>query len=343
MGQNNQSKRKVAKKPKKHKKLKIFLWVLLFLILLIGGVAGGYVLSQLGKIQNTNISQSNEDLGIDQSTIDKISTAGDDVINVALFGVDRRNKGENGNSDAIMVASIDTKNKKIKLSSIMRDSYVNVDGLGMTKINAAYQKGGPQLAIKTINQNFKLNIKDYFTVDFFSLEKIIDALGGVQINVKPAEVENINQSVTEVSNIEKETPKLVSHSGLQTLTGRQAVAYARIRYVGNNDFERTDRQRTVLTLLFQKIQNGGLANYSKTVNTIIPYTETSMSTMDILSLGTKVLTSGTHSLDQQRFPVDGYWSDYVYNGVDYLKIDLNATSDQLFNFIYKDIKPTPKK
>ncbi|MFL0268931.1 LCP family protein [Candidatus Clostridium radicumherbarum] len=343
MGQNNNTRKRSNKKTKKHKKLKIFLWVLLFIILLIGGVGGGYLLSQLGKIQNTKISQSNEDLGIDQSTIDNINKAGDDVINVALFGVDRRNKGENGNSDAIMVASIDMTNKKIKLSSLMRDSYVHVDGLGMTKLNAAYSYGGPQLAIKTINQNFKLNIKDYFTVDFFSLEKIIDALGGVQINVKPAEVEYINESVVEVAKINNQTPKLVTHSGLQTLTGRQAVSYARIRHVGNNDFERTDRQRTVLNLLFQKIQNGGLANYTKTVNTILPYTETSMSNMDIISLGTKVLTSGTHSLDQERFPVDGYWSDYVYNGIDYLKIDLNATSDQLFNFIYKDIKPTPKK
>jgi LCP family protein required for cell wall assembly len=343
LSQNNQSRRRSAKKTKKHKKLKIFLWVLLFIILLIGGVGGGYILSQLGKIQNTKISKTNKDLGIDQGTVDKINASGNNVINIALFGVDRRNTGEKGNSDTVMVASIDTTNKKIKLSSLMRDSYVNVDGLGMTKLNAAYAYGGPQLAIKTINQNFKLNIKDYFTVDFYSLEKIIDALGGVQIDVKPAEVAYVNAGVTEVANIEKQTPKLISHSGLQTLTGRQAVAYARIRYVGNNDFERTDRQRTVLNLLFEKIQNGGIANYSKTINTILPYTETSMSSMDIISLGTKVLTSGTHSLEQERFPVDGYWSDYVYNGIDYLKIDTAATTDQLFNFIYNDIKPTPKK
>lgn len=337
----NKSRTKASKKNKKNKKLKTTLLVLLFIVLLIGGAAGGYTFFQLGKIHNNKISQSNGDLGIDQSTIDKLNQAGD-VVNVALFGVDRRNMGENGNSDSIMVASIDMKHKKIKLSSIMRDSYVHVDGLGMTKINAAYAKGGPQLAIKTINENFKLNIKDYFTVDFFSLEKIIDALGGVNIEVKQSEIQAINTGMQEVANIEGGSITTVKHSGMQTLNGRQAVAYARIRYVGNNDFERTDRQRTVLTQLLQKIQEGGIANFSKSLSQILPYTETSMSSMDITSLGMKVLTSGTKTMDQVRFPVNGYWSNYVYNGIDYLKIDLNATADQLFEFIYDDIKPTAK-
>lgn len=339
---NNKPSRKARRKAKKHKKLKITLLSILFIILIVGCFSGGYLVTQLGKIKNTKISKSNKDLGIGTDALNKIQQTGDNVVNVALFGVDRRNKGESGNSDSIMVASIDMKHKKIKLSSIMRDSYVPIDGLGSTKINAAYAKGGPQLAIKTINQNFNLNIKDYFTVDFFSLQKIIDALGGVEINVKANEINNLNSNMLEVAKIEKSSIITVKRSGMQTLNGMQAVAYSRIRYVGNNDFERTDRQREVLSQLMQKVQQGGVSNYSKVINTILPYTETSMSSMDIISLGTQVLTSGTKTLEQERFPVDGYWSNYVNNGIDYLKIDINATADQIFKFIYDDVKPTAK-
>lgn len=159
------------------------------------------------------------------------------------------NSDINSRSDTIMILSIDKQHDKLKLTSIMRDTYISVDGHGMTKITHAYAYGGPQLAVKTINQNFNMNIKDYVTVDFFGLEKIIDSIGGVQINVEKAEVPVMNSYITETSRIEKTVPTFVQSSGLQTLNGSQAVAYSRIRYVGNADYKRTQRQRTVLEQL----------------------------------------------------------------------------------------------
>ena len=115
-----------------------------------------------------------------------------EIINIAFFGVDRRAVNEASRSDSIMILSIDEMHKKIKMSSIMRDTYVEIKNHGQTKINHAYAYGGPQLAIRTLNENFNLDIRDYVTVDFFNFEKIIDAIGGVTIDVKQDEISLIN-------------------------------------------------------------------------------------------------------------------------------------------------------
>src|SRR5699024_2790536 len=119
----------------------------------------------------------------------------DKVVNIALFGVDSRDTGGmSGRSDTVMIASLDKKHDKIKLTSLMRDTYLDIPNKGMDKLTHAYAHGGPELAIKTINQNFDMNIRDYATVDFFGLEAIIDALGGVDIDIEDYEINNLNKS-----------------------------------------------------------------------------------------------------------------------------------------------------
>ena len=178
----------MAKQRKKKKSRKIL--ILFIVIGILGFTFGAYGFSLLDKIQNTKISQSDEELGI---TVDNQKS--DKVINIALFGLDKRNKSDRGRSDSIMIASIDKEFNKIKLTSIMRDTYVDIPGRGMDRINHTYAFGGPELAIKTINQNFDMNIRDFATVDFFGLEKIIDVMGGVEIEVKSNEVKYINSGV----------------------------------------------------------------------------------------------------------------------------------------------------
>lgn len=324
------------------KKKKIIISVVIIIVAILAGI-GIYSYTILNKVKNTQIPKDNDSLGIKDEVVKKIQQEdpGQDVVNVALFGLDRRAKDEASRSDAIMVASIDKKHKKIKLSSIMRDTYVDVPGYGMTKITHAYAYGGPKLAIKTLNENFNLDIKDYVTVDFFSLEKIIDSLGGVTIDVKPEEVKYINSYMTEVSNIEKEKITTVKSSGKVNLNGMQAVAYSRIRYIGN-DFERTERQRKVLTEMLNKIQEAGITKYPSIVSNLLPYVETSITKGDMLSMGSSILSSGTKTVDQERFPVNGYWNDMMINGVYYLGADLKATSEQLHKYIYEDVKPVAK-
>ncbi|MBK5240650.1 LCP family protein [Clostridium sp.] len=134
----------------------------------------------------------------------------------------------------------------------------------------------------------------------------------------------------------------VSKAGSQNLNGKQAVAYSRIRHTSGDDFRRTERQRTVLSVMFTKIQSIGVTDFPSVVSELLPLTETSMNSIDIIKLGTKVLTSNTKELEQERFPVDGYWSGKMISGVWYLLADMQSTIEQLHNFIYEDIKPVSK-
>lgn len=321
---------------KKSTKFKVIISIItVVLAFLIVGIS--YIYMELNKVKKVEIPKTSEELNISP----KAETYDNSITNIAFYGLDRRAKDETSRSDAIIIVSIDKQHNKIKLSSIMRDSYVNVEGHGMTKITHAYAYGGPQLAIKTLNQNFDLNIKDFVTVDFFDLEKIIDAVGGINLNITNDELKYINSYVIETSKIEKSAVPVMSKAGFQHVNGRQAVAYTRIRYTSGGDFERTTRQRTVLTALLNEIMKTSVSNLPNVVSNLAQYTETSLSSTDMIKMATSVATSGIRDIVQERFPVDGYCNALTKDGVWYLQLDLNATKDQLYKFIYDDIKPVP--
>ena len=221
----------------------------------------------------------------------------------------------------------------------MRDTYVNIDGKGMDKINAAFASGGPQLAIKTLNQNFGMDIKDYINVDFFGTAKMIDALGGVNVTVKPEELPYLNTYLKEISIIENIPAVNVNLPGNQLLTGKQAVAYTRIRAVGRGDYERTERQRNVLVALFNKLQGAGPAVFPIFMSQILPNMETSMSSMTLFKIGSDILSSKSKTIEQARFPLDKFSKGIRVNDVWYLSADLKANTTALHNFIYKNINP----
>lgn len=282
---------------------------------------------QLNKSQNA--------LGISQKAFDKTKKLTNPPINIALFGVDKRDNNDRANSDVIMIVSIDQKEGKVKMASIMRDTYVKIDGLGMDKINAAYAIGGPQLAVKTINQNFDLDIHDYMNVDFYNAAKILDVLGGVELNVKDAELPYLNNYLDEIAIYEKRKAVHVKSAGLQKLTGRQAVAYTRIRAVGNGDYERTERQRSVLLALFNKLKDSGQEMFPAFASKIIPNLETSMSNFTLLSFASAILGSKDKTIAQARFPLDKQSTGKRINGIWYLTTDLNATADAIHHFIFE--------
>jgi LCP family protein required for cell wall assembly len=320
------------------KSSKIALATITVLVVLVGMVSS-YFYSQLNKVKKAEIPKTNSELNIS----DNAAKQDDEIINISFFGVDRRHKDEASRSDALMILTLDKKHKKVKISSVMRDSYVNVDGYGMTKITHAYAYGGPTIAIKTLNKNFDLNIKDYVTVDFFGLEKIIDSVGGVDINVTPEELKYINGYIEETSKLESTSIPTVNHTGLQKLNGRQAVAYTRIRYTAGGDFERTQRQRTLLVAVLNKIKEKGPTNVANVALQLLPYTETSMSNTEILKSLTSISTLDIKNIDQQRFPLDGYCYGKMIGGVWYLVFDLDATKNQMHKYMFEDIKPNDAK
>jgi LCP family protein required for cell wall assembly len=317
---------------KKKKKI-IIISISVILILILGVCAYGYIL--LGHINSKKLSGSDDDLGITPVPQHQDSGVKVSITNIAFFGLDRRNPDVASRSDSIMVVSLDNKNEKVKVSSLMRDMYVPIPGKEDTRINAAYAYGGAQLAIKTINSNFGLDIRNYVTVDFFGLEKLIDKVGGVSIDVKQNEVALLNSGVTEVSRIDGDkNPPYISKSGLQTLNGRQAVAYSRIRYVGNSDYERTERQRRVINELFKKIKSKGILQLPGIITTILPYVETSLSKTEIMELAMEAMKFNTDSIEQFRLPVDGHFKSQKIKGMDVLVPNMEENKNLLHEFIY---------
>lgn len=264
--------------------------------------------------------------------LNKIKNSG--VINIAFFGLDRRNSNESSRSDSIMVVSIDEKKQKIKVTSLMRDMYVAIPGKGKNRINSAYAYGGASLALKTINTNFGLDIKHYVTVDFFGLEKLIDSIGGVNVYVSDAEAKDLNNGINEINDITGiKVPEV--KGGNQTLNGRQAVAYCRIRYVGNGDYERTERQRRVLNEILRKLKQNGIKQLPKTISTVLPYVKTSLSTGEILKLGIKGIGFKTDSITQYRLPVDGTYKSQNISGMAVLVPNIEVNKEKIYEFIYE--------
>jgi LCP family protein required for cell wall assembly len=317
---------------------KFFITALSILLVLLIGTAT-YIYILLEQIEGEPLTDypnpEPEELGISESA-PKTSETG--VTNILLFGLDARSQKEASRSDTIMIATIDKKNQAIKLTSLMRDMYIPIPGRDSNRINTAYAFGGPALAIKTVNTTFNLDIRYYATVNFFALEKVIDQVGGVSIDVKSKEIKYINQCINELNRLNKKTPSvsLLTNAGRQTLNGRQAVAYARIRKVGNSDYERTQRQRTLLVELFKKVKTVNPLKLPGVVAAILPHVETNVPKTEIISLGTAVLGFKNKDIQQYRLPVDGTFKPQRIRGMDVLVPDIEKNTELLHNFLYED-------
>lgn len=310
---------------------KFFIGILTFLLISISSLfAVAYF--YLNSINTETINKDNLNIS-DNKNLDK-------VINIALLGTDNRNPNAKSRTDSIMIATINTKTKKIKLSSIMRDSLVDIPGKGMDKINHAHAYGGPELTIRTLNSNFDLNISDYVSVDFFSLAEIIDLLGGFEVVVSNNEAWAMNKAINELNRLEKlptGTDYVYGSSEVQTLNGRQAVSYARIRKVGNGDYERTERQRRLLQYCIDKVQKLSLPEALTFIKEALPLINTSLYPSDIINLANKALSLGTFEVEQFRIPADGLFSSGRYNSMFVLNLDLEANKNLLHKFIQDEL------
>lgn len=328
---DTKNRRKVKKK--KMKTTNKILLTFLFIILAVVIIGGGYLFGTLNQLAKGSVNK--DKLNINKEELSEYGNS-KKITNIALFGVDSED-GEVGRSDSIMIVTLDPVHKKLKVTSIMRDSYVYIDGHGDDKINHSYSYGGPELAISTINQNFGLNVEDYATVNFSTLPILIDILGGVDINVTDEELPILNAFVNEINHLDGTSSPLLYGSGVNHLNGIQALAYSRIRYTGNGDYERTQRHRTILDALFNEISAVPITQYPNLLNEVLPYVETSLSSTDILGLGTKVLGIG-NNLEQDRFPRDGSSYPDMINDVSYIIFDRDQVKTEMRDYIFDDIK-----
>ena len=255
-------------KEKNKKGLKTFGIIVLVLLIILAIIVGGtfaFVHSKLSKMQQVDLNE--DDLNVSAQAEQQLA----EYRNIAIFGVDSRDDSyDKGNrSDCIIIASINNKTKEVKLISVYRDTYVQIEGHGLDKITHAYSYGEAPLAIKTLNTNLDLNIKEFATVNFDVVKETVDYIGGISMPITSEEVGHISG---------------ITKPGTYTLTGEQALAYSRIRYASGGDYKRTERMRDVLTAVANKVKTLNISQLNGFVDTILPKVYTNITSADVFSM-----------------------------------------------------------
>ena len=301
--------------------------VLLVLCLAVFGVVYGVYSGFHNKIDEG-------ELGISSEIADKYGDT--DIFNVALFGLDTRDEDSfTGRSDSIIIVSIDRKNNTVKLSSILRDSYVAIDGHKDQKICHAYAFGGAQLAVKTLNQNFNMNITDYVSINFAKLGKAIDMLGGIDIEVTEEERAHLN----DIGDDENPNFHYLEQSGQVHLTGEQAVVYARLRKI-DSDVARSNRQKRVIEALLVQARKVSPSKYSELLKQGMSLCETSLSFSEIMSFAPMIKADLEIAMTNIPGDEDNAIGG-IYDGAWVWRYDLQKASERLHLFIYGEVPPEP--
>lgn len=232
------------------------------------------------------------------------------VETVLVFGIDSRSSSEVvARADSLILLTIDRRHHALKLTSIMRDTQVKIKGRSLPdKINAAYAYGGAGLLINTINENFNLDIQRFAMFDFWSAANLIDAAGGVRINVTKAEIPYLNKNLREQNKLvpkSRQSPA-ITKAGRQLLDGRQAIAWARIRKL-DSDYNRAGRQRTVMMAMIAKLRSGNILAMLRMAGQGLRHIETSLTSLDLIRLGSSAAPL-TRDILQYRVPEEGLYT-----------------------------------
>lgn len=272
------------------KKLKIII-ISIIAIIVVVFLAGGYtVYSKLSKIKTTKIELTDEEIGIQKQEEETVKDK-KDVTSILLLGLDR----EEHATDVNMILTLDNDNKEVRLLSILRDSYIYYGEGKTNKLNYAINYGGVTNSIKTVNENYGTEIRDYVLIDFDGVMNLVDAMGGVTVNLTSEEIPYIS-------------PNKNLKPGNNLLNGKQALSYSRIRRIGT-DFQRTQRQRNVIDAMYSKVKSLSLGEMNKLLDVALNNVETSLSYGEILSLAQKIISYGGKDIKQGRVPLDGTWHD----------------------------------
>ncbi|MBQ8966662.1 LCP family protein [Ruminococcus sp.] len=269
-----------------------------------------------------------------------------DLTNILLIGSDTRDKNEYGRTDSMILLSVNKSKKTVTMTSFMRDMYVEIKGRNTNgedvdfwdKLNSAYVHGGAELLMDTIEYNFDISVDDYVYIDFFAFIDIVDALGGIELDVSDEEAAGMEPPQREQNKIlgQPGSTDLLTHGGKNmTLNGNQALAYARLRYVGNADFERTDRQRKVISKIISKVKGSNPLVINKFANAAFSHLSTNMSRADMMFMAYKALFSVNYEIKSLRLPAEGSYGYGDHNGQSTLDVDLEACRSLLRHEIYE--------
>lgn len=330
------------RKARRRKRTILFAAEIIILVVMLGFL---YTVMKTEKVEKIQIDEEAIVMEMNEKVEENEVMKG--YRNIALFGVDSRegSLGKGTRSDTIIIASINQDTGDVKLVSVFRDTYLNLGNDSYNKCNAAYAKGGPEQAITMLNKNLDMNITDYITVGFDGLINVVDALGGVEINVTEKEISHLNNyqismvgtttdGVTFVAEEGKDyTP--VTKAGLQNLNGLQATAYCRIRYIGN-DFQRAQRQRDVITAISEKAKKASVSKLNGVVNGVMPNVSTSLDVKEILGVLSEI---GRYTIvDNDGFPFEKYRTTGTVGskGSCVIPLDLERNVSELHKFLFSE-------
>lgn len=334
VGKKNQRNRKREQevpqgkqKPKKKKsKFKRFLITLLVIVVLLG--AGLYYLVGIvyGKMNYEEIA-----------SVSSEPMKEDGVVNILLIGNDSRENGEDGRSDAMILLSISNKTGKIYMTSLLRDMYVKIPGHDDNRLNAAYSFGGAELLMETVEQNFDIKVDRYVLVNFEAFANLVDAVGGVDLELTSEEIEYVNGYLVEY-NMLLDRPQGTDNmdtsvSGMVHLNGPQALAYSRNRYLGT-DFGRTERQRKVLSAVIGKLPKAVVTHPKALIDGLMPNLTTNLTQGECFRLSLMAGKLLSYDIEQASIPLEGTYQNATHRKMAVLEVDFEANKKYLKENIY---------
>lgn len=345
------------KKKKKHKALKItgIVTLSLFCLLLffVGTKPGRSMLYDWGasiissRLDTVDAKGNDNELFVTPTiAVDRDDDTQSDVrredyvANFLLFGIEEIGGG--GRTDSIMIASVNIKDNTIKLTSIMRDSYVEIPGHNNNKINAAYSQGGADLLVDTVEKNFKIHIDGWASVNFDSFESVVDMLGGVDIELGKTEANYLN-----TTNYISDPGNRDVVAGWNRLNGNQALGYARVRKVvtlggANNDYGRTVRHRRLLNSMFDKYKSKSALDLLNIMYDILPMIKTNLTSKQLSAVIEQVVEKKITTIQENRLPMDGFYQNGRNQNGFVLLLDFEGNINELYKFIYLDEEATPE-
>ncbi|MFR2265001.1 LCP family protein [Clostridium sp. CAG:265] len=302
------------------------------LVILIGTVLGFYK-----HIKNKIYVKKEPSISNNDSEFKEV----EGITNVLLIGVDARDLDEPCRSDSMIIATLDNNNKKVKLTSLFRDTLVDIPGHGEAKLNAAYMLGGPELLMKTVKETYNVSIDKYIIINFWGFETIVDYIGGIEVDVKDYQLEELNKYIGE-STGGNDCP--VEKAGIQTLNGKQALSYARIRYNVGDEYERTDRQREVIFKVIEKLQNTKPSKYLGIMNTMLEYIKTNIDPLEALNMAYTIYKLPSLDVEQLQIPLVALSETRNYKELgSVFLMDRLQNASILYNFIYENKYPNEEE
>ena len=311
---------------------KVVLSLVMVLVILIGSVLGFYK-----HIKNKIYVKKEPSISNNDSEFKEV----EGITNVLLIGVDARDLDEPCRSDSMIIATLDNNNKKVKLTSLFRDTLVDIPGHGEAKLNSAYMLGGPELLIKTVKETYNVSIDKYIIINFWGFETIVDYIGGIEVDVKDYQLEELNKYIGE-STGGNDCP--VEKTGIQTLNGKQALSYARIRYNVGDEYESTDRQREVIFKVIEKLQNTKPSKYLGVMNTMLEYIKTNIDPLEALNMAYTIYKFPSLDVEQLQIPLVALSETRNYKELgSVFLMDRLQNASILYNFIYENKYPNEEE